>query len=96
MASEVKVSLMFHLPLEMKVALEKAATAEGKSTTAYVRGALADLVGYTLPPAMERGGGRKYASPEERIAAQKARDKERRALIKNLLAEYRENETPAE
>jgi len=88
---DAKVSIMFHLPIEMKVALEKAATEKGMSTTAYVRGVLADNVGYKLPPSAARGGNRKYASPEERIAAQRARDKERRALIKNLLAEYREN-----
>jgi hypothetical protein len=86
---------MFHLPLEMKVQLEKAATAAGVSTTAFVRDTLADKVGFTLPPAAAGGGGRKYASPEERIEAQKARDKERRSLIKNLLAQYRdEGATP--
>jgi len=98
MVTDVKVSLMFHLPLDMKVQLEKAAAAAGTSTTAFVRNVLAEKIDYELPAAAASGGGRKYASPEERIVAQKARDKERRSLIKNLLAQYREEtpETPTE
>jgi ribosomal protein L14E/L6E/L27E len=92
MSGEVKVSIMFHLPLEMKVELERAAAAEGVSTTAFVRNVLAEKVGFALPAAAARGGNRKYASAEERIAAQRERDKERRALIKNLLSEYRAEE----
>jgi len=97
MSGDVKASLMFHMPVEMKAELENAARAAGQSTTAFVRDALADKIGYDLPPATSRGGGgRKYASPEERIAAQKDRDKARRALIKNLMDEYKAKATSGE
>ena len=96
--AEVKASLMFHMPVEMKVKLEQAAKAAGLSTTAFVRNIAADKIGYTLPVETQTTG-RKYATPEERQAAQKERDKERRALIKDLLNKYREanseSETPA-
>jgi len=81
-------SIIFTMPMELKTKIEEAAKADNKPVGAYVRSRIADLFGYELP-ATQHGRARKYATVEERIAAQKAKQQERNELIKKLLAEYR-------
>jgi hypothetical protein len=86
-----KAPIMFHVPVEMKVLLEKAAEERNIPLTAFVRATMAEVIGYVLPPS-QLGRARKYATIEEREAAQKVRNLERRDTIKALLLKYRAGE----
>ena len=79
---------MFPLSQSMKDALGQYASEQNMSIAAVIRTAIAKEIDYPLDeePSSSR---RKYASPEERKAAQKARNKEKAALVKQLLEEYR-------
>jgi len=85
-------SIIFTMPMELKAMIENAAKESNKPVGAYVRGRVAELFGYELP-ATQHGRARKYATVEERLAAQKAKQQERNELIKKLLAEYRAQKT---
>lgn len=85
-------SIIFTVPMELKEKVEAAAKGENKPVGAYVRAKIAELFGYELP-ATQHGRARKYATVEERVAAQKEKQNERNALIKKLLAEYRASAT---
>ena len=81
-----------------KSLVEAEAKASNVPVGAFVRSLIAERHGYTLPPT-QQGRARKYATAEERVAAQRAKQAERNALIKQLLAEYRTKATdsaPAE
>ena len=73
---------------EFKAALKTAAEEADKSLSAFVRDILASTIGYTGPMSKETTRKRKYSSEEERAAAQKARNKNRRDVIKALLEKY--------
>lgn len=88
MSENVKAQVMISVPPEMKVLLDDAAKQNNLSTAAFCRKYLAEAIDYDLP-ATSVGRGRKYATIEERIAAQAARAKERNDLVKKLLAEHR-------
>jgi hypothetical protein len=81
---------MFPLSAQMKDALGTHATSKGKSVSDIIRTAIAKEIGYDLT--QDANGGRsnkKYASAEERIAAQKERQKEKNSLVKQLLEAHR-------
>src|SRR5215831_16103264 len=63
-------SIIFTMPMELKAMIENAAKESNKPVGAYVRGRVAELFGYELP-ATQHGRARKYATVEERLAAQK-------------------------
>lgn len=83
-----KTTIMFHLPIPMKVAVDEAAEKRGVPSSAFIRQVLADAVNYKLLPT-DMSRARKYATVEEREAARKEREKDRRDLIKQLLADFR-------
>lgn len=86
--------MMFNLPVALKAAIETHSEKEGITASALVRQAIAAVVGFDLPEGFSRA--KKYASEEERVAAQKERDKTRRNLIKDLLERYRKGELTLE
>lgn len=73
---------------EFKAAVKAAAEKADKSLSAWVRDLIATTIGYTGPMSKETKRVRKYASEEERAAAQKSRNKQRRDVIKALLEKY--------
>lgn len=83
-----KGHLMFSVPPELKAMIQGAAKEKGVSTSGFVRQLVADAVGFKGQ--LTAGGVhvRKYANEEERKAAQKARERDRRELFKLLLARY--------
>ena len=83
--------IMFNVPLKLKVAIEAAAEEQDLPISALCRQAVAAFIGYKLSKT-EMTRARKYATVEERIAAQKVRDAEKRDVIKMLLAKYRAGE----
>ena len=83
--------IMFNVPLKMKVAIEESATEKNIPISALCRQAVAAFIEYKLSKT-EMTRARKYATIEERMAAQKVRDAEKRDVIKALLAKYRAGE----
>lgn len=83
--------IMFNVPLRMKVAIEQAAEARDLPISGLIRQAVAQFIDFKLSKT-EMARARKYATIEERIAAQKVRDQEKHDLIKALLAKYRAGE----
>lgn len=81
-------SVMVSMPEAMKDALRAKAESADVSLAAFCRQTLADAAGYTGPLTKETRRTRKYSSEEERKAAQKARNKARREVIKELLEKY--------
>lgn len=84
-----KVSIMFQVPIPVKVQLDNEAEELGIGTAALVRQIVAEHYGIAVE-AVHKGRARKYASDEERKEAQKNRDKARRDLIKELLEKFKE------
>ena len=80
--------LMISLSKAMKDELGKYATARNTSIASVVRSAVAKEIKFDLT-AEPTTTHKKYNSVEERKAAQQARDKERRELIKKLLNDYK-------
>lgn len=81
--ANIPISIMG--PQGLKDALEEASKLAQVSRVVFIRRALAEAVGFTLPPETARTRKRKYATAEEREAAQKARAADRRDLINKLL-----------
>lgn len=88
---EPRANVMVQMPLGLKIELEKYCETEKLPVAGFIRKLVADEIGYSLP-AISIGRARKYATVEERMAAQKARDKDRRALTKILLEKYAKGE----
>lgn len=82
---------MIQMPLGLKLELEKYCTEEKMPVAGFVRKLVADAIGFNLP-AISIGRARKYATVQERIDAQKLRDKDRRQLTKILLEKYAKGE----
>lgn len=88
-ASRNVASVAVLMPPGLKDAIKEHAESKGKSSMEYVRELIAADLGYELPAAASRTRTSKYATAEEREAAQKAKAKERRDLVKDLLAKHR-------
>lgn len=82
------VPIMFNVPVKLKAVIEQAAEERDLPVSGLIRQAVAQFLGYKLSPT-DMARAKKYATVEERIAAQKARETERKTLIKALLAKYR-------
>ena len=94
MDMNARTNFMLGIPVGLKLELEKAAKAKDTSPSAFARKAMADAVGYALP-AGSTSRVKKYATEEERKAAQKVKNTERRDLINALLAAHRKAEEGA-
>lgn len=81
------------LPKEIKERFEAEAEAQDKPVGPYVARLLADAVGFEIP-ATVRAGRRKYPDTPEgqeaRKAAQKARNQDRSATMRDLMKRFRE------
>lgn len=76
---------MFPLSTELKEAMGRYATQHNMSVAQLIRQCVSKEIGYKLE---EVEAHRKYASDAERIAAQKARNADKKALEKKLYDEY--------
>jgi hypothetical protein len=87
-----KTALMFGLTEAFKDAIAEWSQTNDRSTADVCRTAIAEYIGYDLAGEQTgremRGRPTKYNSPEERKAAQKAREAAKRELVKSLLAEH--------
>ncbi len=88
-STNVRSSIMVTVPLELKQLIEEESERRNTPVSSLVRNWIADAMDYTLP-VIERHRATKYASEEERRAAQKQQSRSRQALIKQLLQQYRE------
>jgi predicted DNA-binding protein len=87
MVAQPKVPLAVQVPITLKAALDNAADNAGKPFATFIREVLAAGINFKLTADMS-GRSKKYATVEERIAAQKERANVKRDLVKKLLAEY--------
>lgn len=82
-----RVQFSVTMPAGLKLALIKAGEAEKIAGSAHARNLLANAVGYTVPDSFnERTRSHKYATPEEAKAATANAAKERRELMKKIMA----------
>lgn len=93
-ASTKNVSIAVLVPPDFKAALQLTAEGRGISLMELIRQDAAEKYGLTLPAAGERRVKRKYSTPEEREAAQKAQSKSRRDRMSSILKAF-ENADPA-
>ena len=92
-----KVMLGISIPAGLKLALMKAGESEQKVASAFARDLLAAHIGYAIPESFtQRTRTRKYASDEERIAAQNERNKKNKEDLKAMLALLRGGQIPQE
>jgi len=77
------------LPPDLKSRFESEAEAADLPAGPYVRNLLAKLLGIELPPAAITARRSKYASDEERKAAQKQRNQNRSATMRDLFALFK-------
>lgn len=85
-----KVQFTVSIPAGMLIAMDKYARENDTDRIAFARKTLAEAVGYELPVTAKRSS--KFASEDERKAAQAARNTARRSLLKNLLDQYMEDD----
>ena len=87
------VIFMVKLPAQLKLALEEESTKTHKTMSAIVKEALSTRLNFNLAdiPKSKRGSTR-YNTPEERIRAQKVREKERNDTMRTLLKAYKAGE----
>jgi hypothetical protein len=88
---EPHANVMVQMPLGLKIELEKYCEDQKIPVSGFIRKLVADEIGFSLP-VISIGRARKYATVEERMAAQKERDKTRRTLTKLLLEKYAKGE----
>lgn len=79
------------MPPVLRDKISEASDAASESAATWARKALADALGYELPK-QASGRAKKYATDEERIAANKARAKERRETVNALLEKLKSGE----
>lgn len=84
-----RVQKMVSLPAELAAMVEKEADESGLGFATIARMALAERYNYTLAPTERKKRISKYATDEEREAAQKQRNAARNETIKALLKEFR-------
>ena len=87
MDKPMNVPVMVQMPAELKAFLFAYADEHNTSVAALLREASANLVGYTLEPTT-LGARKKYATVEERKAAQKIRTKELNDLKSQVFKQY--------
>jgi len=85
----MRVHVMFSAPLGWKLALDQFATQNNTTAAALIRKHVSEVIGIAEPDMA--GPQRKYGSAEERKAAQKERNNERRKLVAALLKAYKDS-----
>lgn len=85
------VQVMVTMPAGLKLKALERADAKDYTLARYVRELVASELEYDLPDTI-RTRSKKYATEEDRIAAQKAKSAKRNALIKMLLSKYKDGE----
>lgn len=85
----IKTNFSVSLPLGLIVELEKHAAENGMTAAQVARTALAEAVGYDLPPDNGRGRTRKHVSDDERKRIQREKSAQKRAEIQAELDKYR-------
>lgn len=83
----ISTSLMFNLPIGLRVKLEEMAEAQDVTIAALVRSIVAEKAGYKLVAG--EGRARKYASEEEKKEAQAKKNKARRDKVNRIMELYR-------
>ena len=83
--------VMVQMPKVLKDAIDAQAKAKDVSVSRWMREFLAESLGVELPEIIRKARKKKYATPEERAAAQKARVKTQRDVFTQLLARYGED-----
>jgi hypothetical protein len=84
----LRTQFMVGIPIGLKLALEDASKERSVAVSTIVRNALASAVGYQLPAETQRANTSKLSDAEKK-ARQQAKNKERRDMIKDALAEFR-------
>lgn len=87
-----RVQLMFSLPAGLRAIIEQDADKRDLGYATVVRMIVADHYEYELPATERKARASKYATEDERKAAQKERNKERNDTIKKLLDLYNKGE----
>jgi class 3 adenylate cyclase len=87
MSETMTERLMFPLTATMKDELGKYAAEHGESIANVIRAAISQYIGCENPKTHQN---RKYRDEAERIAAQRDRNKQKRALVRELLQKYNE------
>lgn len=82
------VPIMFNAPVALKAKIDEESEKRDIPVSALIRQAVAAFLDFKLKPT-DLARAKKYATVEERIEAQKKREKERKELINALLAKYR-------
>lgn len=77
------------MPPGLRDAINEAAEESSASAANWARKTIADALGYELPT-QASGRTKKYATEEERVAANKTRAKERRETVNALLQQLKE------
>lgn len=85
--ANIATSLMFNLPIGLRVKLEEIAEEKDVTVAALVRSIVAENVGYKL--VVGEGRARKYASEEEKKEAQARKNKARRDKVNKIMELYR-------
>ncbi len=86
-----RTSVMVTMPASMKLRLVELSEEKDVTLAKFVREMLADAIDFDLPDVV-RTRARKYKTEDERKAAQKSRNNERKNLINALLKAYKNNE----
>ena len=95
--SKLLADFAFRAPLEMRMKCEEAAAAAKLPLSTWLRNQVANSIGYQVQPGTARVGKLSEEERKARIEAQKQRDREQRALVKNLLTQHRKaGEAPAQ
>lgn len=82
-------SLMFNLPAGLRAILQEDASKRGISLAALMRINTAEHYGYDLPVVLRQSTARrKYATPEEALAAKKAKADEQRRIVRAINDAY--------
>lgn len=90
--SKHRESIMFTLSQELKDALDQYSGKQNEARSSVIRQAIAAFIGYDLSAEPKAQRQKKYASPEERKKAAKARSQARRELTRRLLEAYEKAE----
>ena len=89
-------SIMFNLPAGLRVLVQEDGKARGISVAAVMRIVTAEHYGYDLPVTLRQSTARrKYATPEDALAAKKAKADELRRVHRAFMEAYARGEQGA-
>jgi hypothetical protein len=89
-------SVMFNLPAGLRVLVKADAVEQGVSLAAQMRVITAQHYGYELPVTLRQSTARrKYATPEEALAAKKAKADEQRRIMRAVMEAFNRGDPDA-